>query len=598
MADTGTPPTIPDEFQVYKLSLKPQSYHISLNKLSISSYVIDPSWQRKFSVIWASCLGAAIIFALPRVFKALRSGQLDALGWAFGVREVNGGKYQLWKDSEVRVERQRRPRGKVTAFVDSLVSVALWSAPGIELNVAQIFVIAAYVTIVLVCMLTDAILLENANRAGFIAFAQIPIIFLFATKNSILSLLLGPGAGYEKLNFIHRWSSRTMFICVIIHGSMWINNHLIWDIEILGEQKETSGIAAFGILCILVLSSLRPVRRMFYQSFFVVHVLGFVSFFITICYHTPYATPWIFPPLAFYGFDMLLRFFRYRIKDAILVPVGDQMTLVRIPNCDAGWVAGQHVRLRVFFSGRIFESHPLTIASAPSLISCTDANGILLGARVCGDWTKALNAYASSEVERLTSHQVKEKKTRRSESVDVPVHIMIDGPYGGSSVDLGEYESALLVAGGSGITFTLGMLDDIVGRCVTLNRPAGEKTRRIEFAWCIKSFGAINWFSSELMAIAKKAGESASSLDLHITIFVTCLCDPEAVPDIPNCDVILERPSVHALLKGLVTPPPPPSDRADTAPIDTVDTELGRQSVSKLGWVGFGGGCRCLREWA
>lgn len=58
-------------------------------------------------------------------------------------------------------------------------------------------------------------------------------------------------------------------------------------------------------------------------------VLAFTAFFITICYHTIYASPWIFPPLAFYGADVLLRLFRYRIKDATLVAVDKQMTIVR-----------------------------------------------------------------------------------------------------------------------------------------------------------------------------------------------------------------------------------------------------------------------------
>lgn len=62
-------------------------------------------------------------------------------------------------------------------------------------------------------------------------------------------------------------------------------------------------------------------------------VLGFVAFFVTICYHTIYASPWIFPPLAFYGFDMLLRLFRYRIKDATLVPIDSNMTLVCCLSC-------------------------------------------------------------------------------------------------------------------------------------------------------------------------------------------------------------------------------------------------------------------------
>ena len=57
--------------------------------------------------------------------------------------------------------------------------------------------------------------------------------------------------------------------------------------------------------------------------------LGYAAFFITVCVHTPYAEPWIFPCLAFYGFDLLFRMIRSRVKDAMLIPVGNQMTLVR-----------------------------------------------------------------------------------------------------------------------------------------------------------------------------------------------------------------------------------------------------------------------------
>lgn len=61
-------------------------------------------------------------------------------------------------------------------------------------------------------------------------------------------------------------------------------------------------------------------------------VLAFVAFYVTVCYHTIYATPWILPPLAFYGLDMLVRMLRHRIKDATLVACDDQMTIVRSPH--------------------------------------------------------------------------------------------------------------------------------------------------------------------------------------------------------------------------------------------------------------------------
>jgi ferric-chelate reductase len=78
----------------------------------------------------------------------------------------------------------------------------------------------------------------------------------------------------------------------------------------------------------------------------------------------------------------------------------------------------------------------------------------------------------------------------QAETDGAKVTVMMDGPYGGSSLDFGEYESVLLVSGGSGVTFSLGILDDLVGRIVKLKRKGGEKTKRIEFVWYIRSYGS------------------------------------------------------------------------------------------------------------
>lgn len=63
-----------------------------------------------------------------------------------------------------------------------------------------------------------------------------------------------------------------------------------------------------------------------------------------------------------------------------------------------------------------------------------------------------------------------------------------------------------------------------------------------------------------------------SSIDLHISIFVTCLCDPEAAPLIPNCDVMLTRPSIYGLLQDLTTSP----RSASSSPTSSVE-EDGKQ---------------------
>jgi ferric-chelate reductase len=136
------------------------------------------------------------------------------------------------------------------------------------LQCAAVVILLAYLALLVICSVYNVPLLENANRPGFIALAQLPPLFLVATKNSMLSFLLS-GVGYESLTWLHKALGRGVFLAVAIHGACWIKDHLRWGNPILGQTKETSGIAAFSVLCMIVLSSLRPVRERFYQTFFV-----------------------------------------------------------------------------------------------------------------------------------------------------------------------------------------------------------------------------------------------------------------------------------------------------------------------------------------
>ena len=75
------------------------------------------------------------------------------------------------------------------------------------------------------------------------------------------------------------------------------------------------------------------------------------------------------------------------------------------------------------------------------------------------------------------------------EKEDARLMVMLDGPYGGPTIDIGQYERVLLIAGGSGVTFTLALLDEIVGRITHGGRAGGEATKTIQFVWYIRSWG-------------------------------------------------------------------------------------------------------------
>lgn len=93
----------------------------------------------------------------------------------------------------------------------------------------------------------------------------------------------------------------------------------------------------------------------------------------------------------------------------------------------------------------------------------------------------------------------------------------------------------------------------------------------VEISFIDVSTGQIQWVAPMLADIATVVAGS-SSLDLHISIYVTCLCDPEAVPPIPNSVVTADkRPTVDRLLSDMITP----SEEAPT---------------EGLRWVGLGGG--------
>jgi ferric-chelate reductase len=104
--------------------------------------------------------------------------------------------------------------------------------------------------------------------SGFLVLAQLSILFLLATKNNVIAVLMR--RGWEKLNFLHRWVGRGVFLSATIHGASWINNHIRIDPSALKDNKELLGMAAYGVLCVIVLSSLRPVRFAAYQIFFIV----------------------------------------------------------------------------------------------------------------------------------------------------------------------------------------------------------------------------------------------------------------------------------------------------------------------------------------
>jgi ferric-chelate reductase len=86
--------------------------------------------------------------------------------------------------------------------------------------------------------------------------------------------------------------------------------------------------------------------------------------------------------------------------------------------------------------------------------------------------------------ERQAFMQLDKEETSSIGHMDHPgrkVTVMIDGPYGGLKMDLGRFECVLMVAGGSGITFVLGAVEEALR---VIGQGAGPE--RVDVAWVVR----------------------------------------------------------------------------------------------------------------
>ncbi|EED82556.1 iron reductase [Postia placenta Mad-698-R] len=59
-------------------------------------------------------------------------------------------------------------------------------------------------------------LFTNQMRAAYVAVSQIPFVVALATKNNIISMLIG--IGWDHMNYIHRFTGRLLVIAANVHA--------------------------------------------------------------------------------------------------------------------------------------------------------------------------------------------------------------------------------------------------------------------------------------------------------------------------------------------------------------------------------------------
>ncbi|KAJ6517996.1 ferric reductase NAD binding domain-containing protein [Mycena vitilis] len=424
---------------------------------------------------------------------------------------------------------------------------------GYTLNFAEFFLGAGYIVVIFTWEFVNTTDLEGnrfalryyANRAGQIAATQFPLLIALGMKNNIIGFLTG--ISFDKLNLLHRIVARVLCVLLWIHAGGRVTENM----EDFGEAWFRWGFVVVTSLTMFCALSVRPLRKRGYEMFLVAH------FFVGLCrilligsfIHTKKqkASRFVWPSFVLWGLDRLLRYLRIFLvnggyfnflgkKDAqattplsaCVEVVSSHLLRVTVHVPDRLWWApGQVAHLSVPGVSRTpWEAHPFSISNlhSESEAASADSSGFASRDEKQLESEEGGSATAKSLVLPTPGYskkmvflvRVRGGFTKRlREAAPNTCKAFVDGPYG-APPSLNGFGTVLLFAGGSGVSFTLPLLLDLIRQFKAGINPA---CGRVVFVWAVREAEQIRAVSDALARALN--GLEAKSLGLEIRIHVT-----------------------------------------------------------------------------
>jgi hypothetical protein len=395
--------------------------------------------------------------------------------------------------------------------------------------------LAAYwaVIVYMLCwesIISDAYYWERIGyRAAWVSVTQIPFVYLLAAKSSIVGFLAG--SSHERLNWLHRWVSRTLLLTVTVHGGFffteWVRSGDIGDQTFVAFELSIMpmvryGIGAWFVLLWTFLSSLTPIRRWSYEIFVLQHLAAAAVFLWLIYVHVPaYAQYNVWFAIAAVSFDKVFLFcwslrenvqFRLASRPKDLKPkmighhaelraLDDETSEVVVKDVSMKWKAGQHIYLRVPALGPT-ESHPFTIANVCNKNSHVVTNEIQLVIQAQSGFTRRLHR----------------KAKMAPEGSKLGMTAIVTGPFGCPPA-WNSFETLVLISAATGTSFTLPILESM------LSNKENSCTSRIDFLMIVRRWCGTKAYLTRLKKAVTKA--NAAGIELNISVSITGELDTE-----------------------------------------------------------------------
>lgn len=310
-----------------------------------------------------------------------------------------------------------------------------------------------------------------ADRGAVILVYLLPPNILFAGRNNFMMWL----TNWPQSRFIniHKHVSRLIFLMVLLHAVGMTYNGLGMGRYHLRNALPFIrwGYVAVVASSVMVVHSLRMVRRNNYELFLLAHILLGVIFIMSGWIHARTASyeHWFIAATVVWAFDRAMRLYRLArcgVRDAqVRLVAGETLDVAMecpalfkpYPGC-IGYI--------YFFRATCFwQLHPFT------LIYQEDTNTLKLKIKVKGGMTHGLYRYLAQQ-----PHQT------------ATIKAAIEGPYGAVSSAY-KFDNVAFFAGGNGVPGLYYQAMDIIRK---------NENKCIKFFWVIRHYKSLEWFEHEL----------------------------------------------------------------------------------------------------
>lgn len=313
------------------------------------------------------------------------------------------------------------------------------------------------------------------KRFGRFAFILLSVnIFLSLKPNPL------PNIYYLQLMFLHKWISRIIILWSFFHsiGFVWK-----WSVEKrlykVFATLNLCGLIGFIAFIVILIVTLKPIRTRFYKFFFTTHlILSWLVSVLIIFHARPNVNGYAFIVLVLFITQIITKFLKSKnINLTIKNSANSNLLIVSVPNIYLGdFLPGSHIRLnysKFNVLNYLLPSHPFTIASKPM----------------------------DSTIKLVV-------KNSQNLNLSVENTYSIFGPFTSLSKNFFKtVENVILVSGGSGISYTLGLYQQL------LENPS----IKIKLIWILRNksdLWILNEFNVKKIDIYLTTNESLNTSDI------------------------------------------------------------------------------------